>query len=92
MPVNLPQVVKVRFWDMKVVRNILARQYYVLLSVTDGRNVILDVAVLRPWLLEDERRFSGPSTHLSPQQSRLYPTDKVDQLPSYSEEGEKRRN
>jgi len=86
-PVNLPQTVKVRFWDTKVVRSILARQYYVLLYATDGHNVILDVAVLRPWILEDaERRFSGPSTHLPPQQSGLYPTDKVDQCPSYSED------
>ena len=75
---------------MKVVRSILARQYYVLLYVVDGQNAILDVAILRPWMIEDtDRRFSGPSTNVQSQQSGLYPTEKVELCPSYWEEDEK---
>ena len=86
MPVILPETVKVRFYDMKTVRSILARQYYVILYVVDGQNTILDVGILKPWLTDEDRRFSGNSQ--SPQSS-LYPVDmggeaqKLEQCPSY---------
>ena len=86
MPVILPEKLKVRFYDMKIVRSILARQYYVILYVVEGQNMILDDGILKPWLTDEDRRFSGTSQ--SPQ-SGLYPVDmggvarKLEQCPSY---------